>query len=252
MLAPETKVAMNPEEHAESGGPSELPYFLIKEVLPVDLIVYLGNFMKFKDYVSFIRGVWPNHDEDESVRVKLWKKSTHRLRTEFINGKHLEIEYNYDHTRKDEQRVLINVNTLLPVFGGLVPPDTETFVDVKRLNAFVEMNVRLNEYHAHRYASCPCHLDVDPQVAKEFEPPPENSCADGHFHHFCSQHVNYWLSCVLETSIQSLEDGSFDEEAISNVVEFLECTVYFRDGQPLLRLSRSSESSKNCHSDLQQ
>ncbi|AHY21968.1 repeat element 15 [Diadegma semiclausum ichnovirus] len=131
---------MNPEEHAELAGSSELPYFLIKK-LPADLIIYLGNFMQSKDYLSFIRGLWPDHDEDELVQLALWKKTTHRLRSEFMYGKPLEIEYNYDHTRIDEERVLINVYTLLPVFGGMVPPDTETFANVKRLNAFVERHV---------------------------------------------------------------------------------------------------------------
>lgn len=229
---------MNPEEHAEvAAGPSDLPYFLIKE-LPVDLIVYLGNFMQFKDYSSFIRGLWPDHDEDESVQLALWKKSTHRLRSEFIGGKHLEIEYNYDHTRIDEERVLINVNTLLPVFGGLVPPDTETFANVKRLNAFVETHVRLNECHGYRYASCPCHLEVDPDAAADFESLPDNACADGHFHHFCSQHVNHWLSLVLENSIKNLEEGSFNEQSTSEFTGFLGSTLYFRDGKPLLRSNR--------------
>ncbi|ULM71676.1 repeat element 28 protein [Diadegma fenestrale ichnovirus] len=228
---------MNPEEHAEVAGPSELPYFLIKE-LPADVIVYLGNFMEFKDYSSFIRGLWPDHDEDELIQLALWKKSTHRLRAEFIDGKHLEIEYNYDHTRTDEERVLINVNTLLPVFGGLVPPDMETFADVKTLNAFVEMYVRLNECHAYRYASCPCHLEVDPEAAAEFEPLPQNACPDGHFHHFCSQHVNNWLSLVLENSIKNLEEGSFNEQSALEFTDFLGSTVYFRGGKPLLRSNR--------------
>ncbi|ULM71666.1 repeat element 23 protein [Diadegma fenestrale ichnovirus] len=225
---------MNPQEHAAVAGPSELPYFLIKE-LPVDLIVYLGNFMQFKDYSNFIRGLWPDHDEDKLIQLALWKKSIHRLRAEFIDGKHLEIEYNYDHTRIDEEQVLINVNTLLPVFGGLVPPDTETFADVKRLTAFVETYVRLNECHAYQYASCPCHLDIEAEAAGEFESLPENGCAKGHFHHFCSQHVNHWLLFVLENSIKSLEEGSFDEESSSDLADLLGNSVYFRDGRPLYR-----------------
>ncbi|BAF45740.1 repeat element protein-d10.1 [Ichnoviriform fugitivi] len=238
-MTSETKIAMHPEEDAaESGGPSVQPYFLIKEVLPTDLILHIGNFMKFVDYVRFIRVLWPNNDEDESVRMKLWKMSTHRLRSEFMNGKYLEIEYNYDHTRIEEQRVLINVNTLLPVLGSVIPPDMETFVDVKRLLAFVEATVRLNGCCGHNNASCPCHLNVEPQDAGYFVPPSENGCKDGHFHHFCAQHVNYWLSSVLEFSIKNLEEGSFNEQATSKFVGILANTVYFRhDGQPLLRSS---------------
>lgn len=239
MLVSETEMVMNPEQHAKSGGPSELPFFLIKEVLPVDIIIYLGDFMKFKDYVSFIRSLWPNHDEDESIRKKLWKKSTHRLRTEFMNGKYLEIEYNYDHTRIGEQQVLINVETLLPVFGELVPPDMGiSFVDVISLDKFVQTFVHLNECQDHEYASCPCHLDVDPESAGEFEPPPENGCADGHFHHFCSQHVRYWLLYVLETSIENSREGSFDEQATSRFLRFLTDNLYFRNGNPRPRPSR--------------
>ncbi|AHY22019.1 repeat element 28 [Diadegma semiclausum ichnovirus] len=228
---------MNPEEHAELAGSSELPYFLIKK-LPADLIIYLGNFMQSKDYLSFIRGLWPDHDEDELVQLALWKKTTHRLRSEFMYGKPLEIEYNYDHTRIDEERVLINVYTLLPVFGGMVPPDTETFANVKRLNAFVERHVRFNECQAYRYACCPCHLDIDPEVASEFEPHPENSCPDRHFHHFCSEHVNHWLSLVLEPLIKNLEEGSCNEESVLEFSDFLGSTIYFNNGETLFRAIR--------------
>lgn len=239
MQASETKIAMNPDQDAESRGSSELPFSLTKELLPVEVIIYLGNFMKFKDYVSFIRGLWPYHDEDESVRKKLWQKSTHWMRTEFINGKHLDVEYNYDHTRVAEQQVLINVNTLLPLFGGLIPRNMETsFVDVERINVFVETSVRVNNCRAHAYASCPCHLNVDPEAAGEFEPPLENGCADGHFHHFCSEHVIHWLTYVLKTSIKNLEEGSFDEQATSAFLRFLGETIYYRDGTPMFRSSR--------------
>lgn len=230
---------MNPEEHVEPGGPSKQPYLSIKEVLPADVIIYLGDYMTSKDYVNFIRAVWPNHDEDESVGVKLWNKSTHRMRVKFLNGEYLNIEYNYDHTRIDRQRVLINVKTLLPVFGGLVPANMATFMDVQSLNAYVETCVRLNECRAYAYASCPCHLDVVTEAAGEFEPPSVTGCADSHYHHFCSQHVNYWLLYVLGFSIKNLEEDSFDEEATTTFVEFLENTVYFRDGKPQLRSSRS-------------
>lgn len=214
----------------------EAERYLIKEMLPVDVFVYIGDFVNSKDYVSFIRGLWPNRDEDQLVREKLQKKSTHRMVTEFINGETLQVEYNYDHTRIDEE-VLVNVNTLLPVFGGQVPPDVEAFVDVKRLTAFVEMSVFLNECRRYTHAACPCHLDVEPEAAADYEPPSGYQCADRHFHHFCWRHVNYWLTFVLERSIKTMEEGSFDEEATSEFVAFLDNTIYFQNGKPLSRSS---------------
>lgn len=235
ILIPETKIAVNPEEHAKSAGPSELPYFLKKEVLPVDLIIYLGNFMESKDSASSKRRLSPNHDEGASIPAKLRKESTDLLRIEFLNGKHLDIEYKFEHTKTNKKekkkRVLINVNTLLPVLGGRLPPDTETFVDVKKVNAFVETYVHLNKCNDQRYASCPCHLDVDPEIAAKFEPSPDNACAAGHFHHFCFQHVNHWLSETLEVSIEDLGKGvSYDESLTSELNDVLATCVYFRKG----------------------
>ncbi|BAF45715.1 repeat element protein-d3.1 [Ichnoviriform fugitivi] len=231
-MASEAKMArtMHPEEHAESGrGPSVLPCFLTKEVLPTDLIIYLGNFMKFEDYVRFIRVLWPNNDEDQSVRLKLLKMSAQRLRCQFINGKYLEIEYNYDTTRTFSEQLLINVNTLLPVFGGQVPPDTERFMKADTIRDFVTTSVRLNELHNYLYASCPCHLDVDPEAAREFKALPDNECTDRHFHHFCSQHVDYWLFCMLELPIRTLEKGtSFSEDLYSIKVNFARNSLYFQ------------------------
>ncbi|XP_046605367.1 uncharacterized protein LOC124297944 [Neodiprion virginianus] len=196
--------------------------------------------MESEDSASSIRGLGPNHDEDASTPHKLRKKSTHRLRIEFMNGKHLEVEYNFERTGIDEERIRINVNTLLPVFGRLLPPGTETFVDVEKLVTFVETYVHLNKCNDQRYASCPCHLDGDPETAAKFEPSPDNACAAGHFHHFCFQHVNYWLSGVLEPSIKLLgKGGSHIENRISSLNVILGAAIYFRDGEQMFRASRS-------------
>lgn len=240
-MASEAKIArtMHPEEHAQSGGPAELPSFLIKKVLCVDLIVYLGNFMKFKDYVTFIRVLWPNHDEDETVRAKLWRMSTHRLRCMFLNGKYLEIEYNYDHTKEYMEDILVNVNTLLPVFGGLVPRGMKTFVHPWRFHKFVTKELRLNECCGHVYASCPCHLDIDSAAAGEYEPLADNGCTEGHFHHFCEKHVSTWILTYLLDTITDSAGGPVNEEFYRKRAGLLGNVIYFQGTKIQERSNRS-------------
>ncbi len=87
-------------------------------VLPEDIILYMANFLCFVDYRSFIRALWPNNDESNIVQEQLWKLLIpDRITTTFINGKRLEIEFDYDPWRAKEDEVLINLESLLPVFG---------------------------------------------------------------------------------------------------------------------------------------
>lgn len=195
------------------------------------MILYVGDFMNFQDYLTFIRALWPECDEDGSIRKKLWRKSTHRLPTKFINGEDLEIEYNYDHTRMDYQRCLINAKTLLPVLGIMELPFPETFVDINRLTAFVSASVYLNQCHDYENTSCLCHLSVDYMVAANYKPPREIECAEGHFHHFCSHHVNYWLKHDLEVTIKELEGE--EEKTPNRWRDWFRKPRYFRNGEPV-------------------
>lgn len=208
------------------------PPFLTSEeiVLPMELILNMGNFMKFEDYRNFIRSLWPNNDEGELVRTKLWQMSTYRFTTKFLNGKLLEVEYNFDPSRKTEDRILINVEYLLPLFGGLVPPAMNKFSTLTELLYFVRIHIHLNMCSNYRRAYCPCHLrNNERHSAGAFTKPAVNVCRHGHFHHYCSQHVIHWMIFSLGTLIWDRHVGGFcNEDVIEEFLYFLDNIVSFR------------------------
>lgn len=131
--------------------PEDVPE-LWPRLLPKDVILHMSAFLKFEDYRKFVRALWPHGDEDDTVRQKLWQLSTHSISVEFCNGRLLEVEYNYDPERKREDRILINVENLLPTFGGVVPPASWEFVSVSQLNRFIKRQIFFSEYPLARCA----------------------------------------------------------------------------------------------------
>lgn len=199
-----------------------------KIVLSEDMILYMSNFLNFEDYRSFIRALWPNNDERQIFRDQLWKMSTHRINTKFLNTKRLIVEYNYDPARMEE--VLLNVETMLPVFGGIVPPFVDKFLSVRTLVQFVRMHVHLNMCMVCRYSSCPCY----PGIVEEHEyvapvNAEEETCERGHFHHYCSHHVIHWMKYYLEPMIISRQtDDLFGENSCDGFLDFIARDVSFR------------------------
>lgn len=146
--------------------------------------------------------LWPKNDENHVVPAKLWQLSTHKYTVKFINRKQLEIEYNFDRLRATEECILINVNCLLPVLGGMVSEALEEFTNIPKLCEFVGMHVHLNMCSKHQHASCPCHLgNLENMGDEAFVVPLVDTCKYRHFHHFCSEHVRYWLKYFLHFSI---------------------------------------------------
>ncbi|BAF45666.1 repeat element protein-b15.1 [Ichnoviriform fugitivi] len=168
-----------------------------------DVIIYMAKFLSFPDYKAFIRSLWPAHNESDGVRKTLWKLSTYKCETKFIDGKQLEIEYNFDATRPEENRILINTESLLPVFGGIISTTMDKFASISKLENFVRMHVHLNMCSDRRYASCPCHLVNDGGPGcEEFVKSLVHVCGHGHFHHYCSKHVESWLKIFENNTIQ--------------------------------------------------
>ncbi len=96
--------------------------------LPHDIIVYLSNFLRFEDFRNFLRALSPNGNEHEFLQPEhLWRLSTHKFTATFLNGKSLEIEYNFDPERTREKWVLVKVESLSPVIGEVVSPDQGYF-----------------------------------------------------------------------------------------------------------------------------
>ena len=85
------------------------------------------------DYRSFVKPIWPDKIPSKTVRSKLWRMSTRKFTTKFINGEPIEVQYNYDPERI-EDHVLIDTEYLLPVFGGIVAPVLKTFTSLTKIN----------------------------------------------------------------------------------------------------------------------
>lgn len=200
-------------------------------VLPLDIILHMAEYLTFDDFRNFIRSLWPKNDENHVVRAKLWQLSTHRYTIRFINGKELEIEYNFDRSRLTEERILLNVNNLLPVFGGIVSAALDEFTNIPKLCEFVGMHVHLNVCSKRQHTSCPCHRGCIETVDDEAVVGPlVETCKYRHFHHFCSAHVSYWLKNFLHSSIMRREGCWYSAEAtFDSIVLFPDNMVCFRD-----------------------
>lgn len=190
----------------------------------------MAKFLCFEDYRCFIRSLWPHGNESDCVRQKVWQLSTYQCAYMFINGKSLVIEYNFDSSRIKEDRILINFDSLLPVFGGIVPSTMDKFQGVPKLTKFVKMHVHLDMCSEGERASCPCHLvNEDGRGYEMYVKPLVDACEYGHFHHYCSQHVSNWLN-ILEKTLITLRQmrGFFDEDVAKTFVLSLDDAVYCR------------------------
>lgn len=202
--------------------------------VPLDIILHMANYLNFADYRRFVRSIWPDGIESHSVIVKLWNLSCHKFQATFLNGKPVEVEYNFDPERTEEERVLINMNCLRPVFGGKLPPTSYQFASVFELSEFVKENVQLDECSDHRYAACPCHLQ---RAGEEFygvfvKPVVEAECENEHFHHYCWEHIISWLLSYLYTSILLRESEElFKQEIAEQYALFPEDIPYFQSGK---------------------
>ncbi|BAF45579.1 b2.2 [Tranosema rostrale ichnovirus] len=174
--------------------------------LPCDIILYMSNFLQFRDYQKFIEAWYPNEDEDEIIRKKLWEMSTRKYCAKFLNGKNLEVEYNYDPTREPSDSILINVNSLSPIFDDIVPPGLEQFTSISNLIDFTRKHINFDGCTAYRYAACNCSRSSDSeQTTETFGELSEDACQFEHFHHFCAKHVAFWLEYELSYRIQMRE-----------------------------------------------
>lgn len=201
--------------------------------VPLDIILHMANYLNFADYRSFVRFIWPNGNEDHSVRLKLWKLSTHKFQATFLNGKSVDIEYNFDPERMEEDRILIKMDCLRPVFGGKSPPTRHQFASIFELYEFVKEEVQLDECSDHRHAACPCHLlDAGEKIYENFVKPPVDECENKHFHHYCWEHILSWLMNYLHTSILLRESEQLFKQEIADQYAFCpEDIPYFQTGK---------------------
>lgn len=211
-------------------APSSLRLRPLEEgiVVPLDIILYLGGFLRFQDYRNFVRSFWPAGDESDIVWNKLWQLSTHKIAMTFLNGKRLQIEYNFDASRPKQDRILYNVETLRPVFGGVVPPGTNQFLSASRLQNFIRMHVHLDMCTGRQHAACLCHkFKCGTYSGVRIVKPSEVVCGSEHFHHYCSQHVRNWLNFYLASNVALREMPSlFNEDMAESFLLFMSNTIH--------------------------
>lgn len=200
--------------------------------VPLDIILHMANYLNFTDYRNFIRCIWPDGYEPESVWVKLSNLSTHKFQATFLNGKTLDIEYNFDPERMEEDRVLININCLRPIFGGKLPPTKNHFASVFELYEFVKEEIELDRCSDHQHAACRCYLwRAGEELDEVFKKPVVDECENKHFHHYCWEHILSWMMNYLHTVILLRESEElFKQEIAQQYAPFSEDILYFQTG----------------------
>lgn len=197
-------------ETPDIAAPPPPPTFTSKEIyLPLEMIFETGKSLKFPDYRNFLQALWPKNDVNHIDPRRLWKLTTHHFTTSFCNGKKLRVEYNLDPRRDEDEQILINVQDLLPLFHRLLPPRVGEFTSISNLVNFARTSVHLNACSDYRHASCKCHLQNNEGVMMDgpFIQPEVGDCENGHFHHYCSNHLADWLKFFLSTSVLIRETG---------------------------------------------
>lgn len=185
------------QTHSPENVPGPLP-----SPFPYDVILHMSGYLKFEDYINFVRALWPHGDEDDSVRNKLWQLSTRSIILEFCNGKPLKVEYNYDPDRETEDRILINVENLLPTFGGAVPARWE-FVSVSQLKGFIKREVFFSKYPWARGA-----FRNEENTSYTCKWSTHTSKERSQSHPFRWKHVYWWVNEHLEPMITRRHQNS--------------------------------------------
>lgn len=221
------------------GGSALFSILTVKQIkLPVEVILRLVKFLRFEDFYNFVRALWPSMNECGQTQTAMRSSSDRYFTATFINGKTLEIRYNFNRHRDMQNRILVNRNTLLPIFGGIILPTMNEYVSMSELCNFVKTHVHLNECSNYQYVSCPCHLpnyDGQPRKSMMNHFTAGGNCRHGHFHHYCRDHVLYWLQFYLGRTL-SLRVNGLDKLYAQDAENFLMClntSIYFQKNRKI-------------------
>ncbi len=179
-------------------------YFTSRQVfLPTEIIFHLSHFLEFQDFRNFVRAMWPQWRRRRHFQRKTTGNFQHeRLLLLFLNGKTIEVEYNYDRERFLEDRVKINLQSMLPILGEVELPDGNEFVNTLTMKEFLYKNVKLHKCEQGIYSSCGV-------VAVDLDEEERDVCPHHHFHHHRPRHINRWLREYLSPMI-ALKNGQQD------------------------------------------
>lgn len=201
--------------------------------LPLEMVLYMADFMCFEDYRRFVMALYPHNVMSDLIRKKLWELSTFKTETMFANGRPVAIEYNFDPFRIREERILMNVACLSPIFGGIVSLNMQKFTGLSELKNFVKMHIHLDQCSDARFATCPCHLaDRASRSFDDFQAPLANGCPYRHYHHYCSHHVASWLD-LLESTL-TVQRYDFSGDRTRSCILFEDNNIYVH-GVPMQR-----------------
>lgn len=182
------------------------------DALPLDVILYMSKFLSFVDFYRFVQSLWPNPDKADIVQSKLWRMSTYKITITFVKGKKMELEYNYDPFRTEDARILINLDTLPPVFGATAAPLGEKFTTVTNLHNIIKIHVHSEKCSRRPEASCQCRwINVNSQDDGAPLKPSTDPCQCGYVHYHCSLHARYWLDFYSATSVLLREMKHFSD-----------------------------------------
>lgn len=119
-----------------------------------------------------------------------------KIQAIFLNRKPLEVRYYYEAKGTDEKEgnIMIDTDSLAPIFRPFCPTATQSYKSLDNLCAFVNDRIRFDQCSDYQYADCICHLlrnHADQFTKAKMRP--SSGCWSRHFHHACWSCVNYWL-----------------------------------------------------------
>ncbi|AHY21939.1 repeat element 4 [Diadegma semiclausum ichnovirus] len=165
---------------------------------PCEIFLHMSKFMNFQDFKNLTLALWPNGGQDNAISKKLWQMSTCTYRARFCNShKTFKIEFNYDPTRARDDRILINVDSLVPAFGGISLPVDAEFLSVPQLNKFIIKQIRSTQTLRTQSAASNIqhtsyHCTWHTHTLEE----------RSHAHHLMWKHVSWWFNEYVVTHIQ--------------------------------------------------
>ncbi|AHY22007.1 repeat element 21 [Diadegma semiclausum ichnovirus] len=171
-----------------------------------------------------------NASQAVGIEEGLQNPQVSRVYAIFLNRKPLEVRY-YFEDKETEGLIMIDVNSLLPIFGGFRPPAARSFETLDKLSTFVQENFHFNECSDYRYADCICHLLANRFQTEypQLEMFPSSGCPLRHFHHACGSCVNLWLNEYLRVLILRRESRPLFNMAAQEICSRVPLSADFDD-----------------------
>lgn len=128
-----------------------------KIFLPCEIILHIGSFLGFEDFRRFVRGIYPNGEGEKLFHQELCKLSTRKFEARFFDQRLIEVVYNYDPERTIEDRIHVEVESLLPILEGIELPTNDGFISIYTMDKFFKTHFfRINDCGGNGWAYGHC------------------------------------------------------------------------------------------------